>query len=141
MKNNSTAFINAPFWQSWGLLLARIIIAGVFAMAFIMKIMNISSTASYIASVGLPFALPLACIAAVFEIGIFLAFLSGIYFREAALLAFLYILFLGFMFHGLGQWASNKDEFGFFIDHFTFAAGLLALVASGPGKFQFKIKK
>jgi putative oxidoreductase len=30
--------------------------------------------------------------------------------------------------------AANKDEFGFFVDHFTFIAGLLFAAAYGPGQ-------
>jgi putative oxidoreductase len=129
-------FVTAPSWQSWGLLIARIIIAAVFAMACAFKFISIGGTAAQIASVGLPFALPLAWIAAIFELLTVLAFLSGAYFRQAALLALLYVLFLGFMFHGPSHWATNMDEFGFFVDHFTFAAGLIAFIASGPGRFR-----
>jgi putative oxidoreductase len=60
--------------------------------------------------------------------------LTGAYFREAALVAAGYVVFLGFGFHGPSLWATNQDEFGFFIDHFTFAAGLLFAAACGPGR-------
>ena len=39
----------------------------------------------------------------------------------------------GFAFHGPSHWAANQDEFGFFVDHFTFLAGLLFAAAHGPG--------
>jgi putative oxidoreductase len=129
-------FVTAPFWQSAGLLIARIIIAAVFAMALAFKFISIGTTAAAIASVGLPFALPLAWIAAIFELAIVLAFLSGAYFRQVAFLTLLYVLFLGFMFHGPSHWAANMDEFGFFVDHFSFAAGLIAMIAAGPGRWR-----
>jgi putative oxidoreductase len=44
------------------------------------------------------------------------------------------VLFLAFAFHGPGRWADNQTEFGFFIDHFTFIAGLLFAAAHGPGR-------
>jgi len=53
--------------------------------------------------------------------------------REAALLGAIYVLFLGFAFHGPQVWEVNPMEFGFFVDHFTFAAGLLYMTAFGPG--------
>jgi len=53
---------------------------------------------------------------------------------EAALLALVYVLFLGFAFHGPSHWEANQAEFGFFVDHFTFAAGLLFAAVHGPGR-------
>jgi len=108
-----------PFWQSWGLLIARIIIAGVFGMATAFKFMDMAATAGYIAAAGIPFSLPLAWIAAIFELALVIAFLTGTSMRLAALLAIVYVLFLGFTFHGPSHWQANQDEFGFFIDHFT----------------------
>ena len=52
---------------------------------------------------------------------------------EAALLAGAYVIFLGFSFHGPSHWAKSQDEFGFFVDHFTFLAGLLFAAVHGPG--------
>jgi uncharacterized membrane protein YphA (DoxX/SURF4 family) len=60
------------------------------------------------------------------ELAIIACFLTGAYFSKAALVAGAYVLFLAFAFHGPSHWAANQDEFGFFIDHFTFAAGLLS---------------
>ncbi len=129
-------FVTASFWQSWGLLFSRIIIAAVFGIAVTFKFISISATASQIASVGLPFAFLLAWLAAIFELLVVITFLSGAYFRQVAFFALLYVLILGFMFHGPSHWSANMDEFGFFIDHFTFAAGLIALIASGPGRWR-----
>jgi len=134
--NAFNTFVKAPAWQSVGLLVARLIIAAVFGMALTFKVINISGTAAEISGAGLPFALPLAYLAALFELLVVLAFLSGAWFREVAFLTILYVLFLGFMFHGPSLWAGNMDEFGFFVDHFTFAAGLIALIATGPGRFR-----
>ena len=53
---------------------------------------------------------------------------AGAYFSEAALVAAAYVLFLGFAFHGPSHWAGNQTEFGFFVDHFTFMAGLFFAV-------------
>ena len=44
-----------------------------------------------------------------------------------------WLLFLGFAFHGPSHWAGNQAEFGFFVDHFSFLAGLLFAAAYGPG--------
>jgi putative oxidoreductase len=115
------------------ILIARLIFGGVFVMAASFKFMGMEATAGYIASAGFPFALFLAWIAAFFEVALAIALLAGVFFSEAALLAAAYVLFLAFAFHGPSHWADNQAEFGFFVDHFTFIAGLLFAAVHGPG--------
>jgi len=115
------------------ILVARLIFAGLFIMAAAFKFMGMQDTASYIASAGFPFPLFLAWIAAFFEVALALAFLTGAFFSEAALLAGIYVIFLAFAFHGPSHWEGNQSEFGFFVDHFTFLAGLLYAAVHGPG--------
>lgn len=115
------------------ILVARLIFGGVFVMAAAFKFAGMDSTAGYIASAGFPFPLFLAWIAAFFEIGLAVALLTGAFFSEAALLAAAYVLFLALAFHGPSRWEGNQAEFGFFIDHFTFIAGLLFAAVHGPG--------
>jgi uncharacterized membrane protein YphA (DoxX/SURF4 family) len=131
--------MNSPAWANAATIVARVIFAGVFGLAMSFKFMDINMTAGAISSIGLPFALPLACIAAVFELGLVLAFLTGAFFREAALAAAAYVLFLAFSFHGPATWAASQSEFGFFVDHFSFIAGLLLAAAHGPGAFALKL--
>jgi putative oxidoreductase len=133
-----TAFAKHPFWQRGGLLIARLIIAAVFGMACFFKFKDMGATAGYIEAAGFPAGLPLAWIAAIFEVLLVLAFLTGALMREAALLAIVYVLFLGFAFHGPKNWEANMMEFGFFVDHFTFAAGLLYMAALGPGPLSIR---
>src|SRR5262245_40540409 len=115
------------------ILVARLIFAGVFIMAASFKFTGMEGTAAYIAAAGFPFSLMLAWIAAFFEVALAIAFLTGAFFSEAAALAALYVLFLAFAFHGPSHWSANQTEFGFFIDHFTFIAGLLFAAVHGPG--------
>jgi putative oxidoreductase len=115
------------------ILIGRLIFAAVFAMAASFKFAGMEATAGYIASAGFPIPLALAWIAAIFEVALVLAFLTGAFFSEAALLAALYVLFLAFAFHGPSHWSGNQAEFGFFVDHFTFLAGLLFAAVHGPG--------
>lgn len=107
------------------ILIARLIFGAVFAMAFSFKVFDAAGTATYIASAGFPFPLFLTWVAAFFECALAVAFLTGLYFSEASLLAGAYVVFLAFTFHGPSRWEGNQAEFGFFIDHFTFLAGLL----------------
>jgi uncharacterized membrane protein YphA (DoxX/SURF4 family) len=115
------------------LLLARVIFAGAFLMAAGFKFGGMQGTADYIAAAGFPLPLLLAWVAALFEVGLGLALLTGAWFSEAAVVAGVYVIFLAFAFHGPALWQSNQTEFGFFFDHFVFLAGLLFAAVHGPG--------
>jgi uncharacterized membrane protein YphA (DoxX/SURF4 family) len=118
------------------ILVARLIFAFVFAMAASFKFIFIGmdATAAEIAAAGFPIAHVLAWIAAFFEAALAIAFLTGLYFSEAAVVAIAYVIFLAFSFHGPDRWAANPMEFGFFTDHFVFVAGLLFAAVHGPGQ-------
>ena len=117
------------------ILVARLIFAGVFLMAAAFKFVfvGIDATAGQIAGAGFPLPVILAWVAAFFEVGLAIGFLTGLFFSETAIVAAAYVLFLGVSFHGPDRWSSNPMEFGFFVDHFTFIAGLLFAAAFGPG--------
>jgi len=115
-------------------LVARLIFGGAFLLAAYFKFADIGATAGYIASIGFPFPLFFAWVAAFFEVSLALAFLSGAFFSEAAVLAVAYVLFLGLAFHGPSRWEGNPIEFGLFVDHFTFIAGLMLAAVHGPGE-------
>ncbi len=133
-----TSDVPEPAWKSAATLAGRLIFAAVFAMATGFKFAGMSATADYIAAAGFPFPLFLAVVAAVFECLLVVGFLTGLYFEEIALLSALYVLFLAFAFHGPSHWVGNQMEFGFFVDHFTFIAGLLFAASCGPGKWAMK---
>ncbi len=115
------------------IIVARLIFAAAFAMAAGFKFAGMQMTADYIAAAGFPIPLVLAWLAAFFEVALVLGFLTGAFFTETALLAAVYVVFLAFAFHGPSRWAGNQMEFGFFVDHFTFLAGLLFAAVHGPG--------
>jgi putative oxidoreductase len=123
-----------PTWKTAAFLLGRLIFAAVFLMALAFKIIGINQTAEYIAAAGFPLPLLLTWAAMIFEAALVICFLSGAFFTEAALLAGIYVLFLAFAFHGPSHWQGNQAEFGFFVDHFTFFAGLLFAAVAGPGR-------
>ena len=127
-----TTDTNRTGWITTAILMGRLIFAAVFTMAVSFKVMDINTTADYIAAAGFPLPKLLAWLAALLELALIACFLSGAYFSEAALLAAVYVLFLGFAFHGPSHWSGNQAEFGFFVDHFTFIAGLLFAAAHGP---------
>ena len=133
-----TADASVPLWRSVAVLVGRLIFAAVFLMAVTFKYAGIAATAGYIESAGFPFPLFLAWCAAIFETLLVFAFLTGAFFAEAALLAAVYVVFLAFAFHGPSHWGADQlgqMEFGSFVSHFPFAAGLLFAAVHGPGKW------
>jgi uncharacterized membrane protein YphA (DoxX/SURF4 family) len=120
-------------WQTAAILIARLIFGAVFLMAVSFKFMDMGATASYIVAAGFPFPLFLAWCAAILEVLLVIAFLTGVFFTPAAIVAAVYVIFLGFSFHGPSRWTGNQAEFGFFVDHFVFLAGLLFAAVHGPG--------
>ena len=136
-----TPSAHAPVWPSLAALVGRLVFAALFLMATAFKFAGIGDTAGFIASAGFPFPLFLAWAAAIFEALLVLAFLSGAFFTEASLLAAIYVLFLGFAFHGPSHWGGDQIgqmEFGAFVSHFPFAAGLLFAAAYGPGRWALR---
>jgi uncharacterized membrane protein YphA (DoxX/SURF4 family) len=120
-------------WQTAAILIARLIFGAVFLMAVSFKFMDMGATASYIVAAGFPFPLFLAWCAAILEVLLVIAFLTGVFFTPAAIVAAVYVIFLGFSFHGPSRWTGSQAEFGFFVDHFVFLAGLLFAAVHGPG--------
>lgn len=120
--------------RTLAVLIGRFIFGCVFLMAAWFKFTGMEATAGYIASIGFPLPLLFAWLAALCELALVAAFFTGILMVPAAVLAALYVLFLGFAFHGPSTWGGNPMEFGFFTDHFTFIAGLLFAAAHGPGE-------
>ena len=118
------------------ILIARLIFGGVFLMSALFKfsLMGIPATANEIASAGFPMPVVLAWVAAFFEVALAIGFLTGLYFSEVAVVAAAYVLFLALSFHGPDKFAKNPMEFGFFVDHFSFIAGLLFAAVHGPGR-------
>jgi uncharacterized membrane protein YphA (DoxX/SURF4 family) len=125
---------NRAGWATAAILIGRLIFTALFLMAVSFKLIGPSATAAQIAEAGFPLSGILVWCAIVLELALIAGFLTGAYFREASLVAAVYVVFLGFRFHGPSHWAANQSEFGFFIDHFTFAAGLLFAAACGPGR-------
>lgn len=122
-------------WKTAAVLVGRLVMAAMFAMACVFKFSGIGMTADYIAAAGFPVSTALAWLAACFELALVICFLSGAFFREACLLAAAYVIFLAFAFHGTSTWTDAEGlHFGAFVSHFPFAAGLLFGAANGPGR-------
>ena len=117
------------------ILIARLIFGLVFVQAALFKFVfvGMDATAAEIAGAGFPFPMLLAWVAAFFEVALAIGFLTGLFFTEVAIASIAYVLFLAFSFHGPDHWSGNPMEYGFFVDHFVFVAGLLFAAVHGPG--------
>lgn len=94
-----------------------------------------ATIADTIAAAGFPVPWLLAVLAALFELGLVLALVTGAFFSEMMLLGAIYVLFLAFAFHGASHWTDAKNlELGAFVSHFPFAAGMLFAAVHGPGR-------
>ena len=122
--------------KSAAILVARLLFAFAFAQAAAFKFffVGIDSTAAQISAVGFPLPTLLAWLAAFFEVALAIALLTGLLFREAALAAAAYVLFLGFVFYGPAKWGGDLMAYGMFINHLVFIAGLLFAAVHGPGR-------
>ena len=127
--------IDNSHWKIAALLAARFIMAALFAMGVAGKVFASGMMADAIAKAGFPFPMLLNWLAALFELGLVLAFLTGAFFREANILGVIYIVFLGFAFHFVSHWTDAEGlNFGAFVSHFPMAAGMLFAAAHGPGQ-------
>jgi len=117
------------------ILIARLLFAFAFAQgaAFKFKFIGMDATAAEIAGAGFPLPHLLAWVAAFFEVGLAIAFLTGLFFKEAAIVAAAYVLFLAFSFYGPEHWGGNLMAYGMFANHLPFIAGLLFAAVHGPG--------
>lgn len=122
------------FWRTHGLLIARLIMGGVFLIASFIKFQDIDSTALYITSFGIPFSVFFTWLSAILELILGACIVTGVFFRGASLLLGAYIIFLAFTFHGPSLWSYNPNEFDLFVDRFAMLAGFLFMIAYGPGK-------
>lgn len=125
--------LNHQIWNTHALLLARILMGGLFLLSGIQKFMSIDGTAGYIANAGLPAALGLAWIAAIIEVACGAAIIVGRYFKEAALVLAAFTVILSFPFHGPATWAPDNMQQVMFMKNMAIVAGLLFMAAHGAG--------
>lgn len=127
---------NHNFFNSHALLIARVLMGGLFLLAGINKLANLAGTTAYIDSVGLPAAGLLALAAGIFETALGAALILGFHFAHAALLLAIFTFIVTFIFHHPGLWdttdPTNPQQL-FFLKNLAIVAGLLFMVAHGTG--------
>jgi putative oxidoreductase len=125
------------------LLIARILLSAIFIVAGATKFPDIGQTAGMITQAGLPAAVPLAYLAAIFEVVAGLAILIGFQTRIAAYVLALFCIFTAFVFHsgpiaipdfpeGANQLLSVFNQI-MMMKNLAIAGGFLALAVAGAG--------
>lgn len=122
------------FFETHALLVARVLIGGMFLLAGISKFQDITGTAGYIESVGLPAGVALAWLAAIFEAVLGACIIVGYCIRDTALYLAIFTFLISFPFHGPGMWETSPLDQIMFMKNMAIVGGLLFIVAHGAGK-------
>ena len=122
-------FAQHRFWKTHALLIARVLMGGMFLLAGIGKLKGIDATAGYIASVGFVAPTFFAWAAAIFETVLGLFIIVGKCFRRSAVLLAVFTFVISFIFHNPNDAAQEL----FFYKNMAIVAGLLFMAAHGAG--------
>ena len=124
-------------------LAARLLMVALFLPAGIGKLTGFAGTVGYISSVGLPFPMLAAAVAAIVEIVGSLALLAGLGTRIAALVLAAFTLVASFFFHA--YWGVPADQAFMqqllFFKNIAVVGGLLAIAANGAGAWSLDSRR
>lgn len=119
-------------------LVGRVLIGGMFLMAGIQKALGLTGTAGYIESVGLPFPLLLAVLAAILEIAAGLGLVLGYQARYSALSLAVFTLLASVFFH---MDFSQQVQVAMFTKNLAIIGGLLYISTFGAGAYSIDSRK
>lgn len=127
---------NEP-WQDVLILLARLLLMGVFLIAGWGKLSDFSGTVAYMTALGAPLPGLAALIAVVMEVLVALVLVAGLLTRPLALLFALFVLGTALIGHRYwtlegAQRAANLIQF---YKNLSILGGLLLLAVTGPGRY------
>lgn len=117
-------------------LAGRLLIAALFLVAGIRKVMMFSMSVGYFTKLGFPMPEVMTVIAIAIEIGGALALILGWKTRAAALLLALFTVIATFMAHRFWEFdaAQQANQLNHFLKNAAIVGGLLFVAASGPGR-------
>ena len=123
-------------------LVARLLLAPLFLLAGISKLADIPATVGYMQSAGIPYAEPLAIVAALAEILGGLSILTGLLTRVGALGLIVFLIPTTLIFHDFWNLAGPERAMQMvnFLKNLAIMGGLTLLIADGPGRFAFDTK-
>jgi putative oxidoreductase len=124
-----------PVLRHVAALLGRILLAAIFVISGYGKIGSFSTTAAYMATKGLPMPEVLLALTIFIELGGGLMILVGWRARLAALVIFLFLIPVTYLFHPfwLADAASVKNQMNQFLKNLAIMGGMLYVLANGPG--------
>ncbi|MFI7857451.1 DoxX family protein [Pseudomonas promysalinigenes] len=119
------------------LLLARVLLMVLFVVSGWAKLTGFDGTVAYMTSLGAPAPMVAAAVAVVMEFIVGILLMLGFYTRPLALLFVLFVLGTALIGHPFWNMvdperAANMTQF---LKNLSICGGLLALAASGPGRF------
>lgn len=117
-------------------LVGRILMGLLFLIAGIGKFMDLTGTSGYIASVGLPYPLILASVAAIIEVGAGAMLVLGFKTRYAAGVLAVFALVVNVIFHSM-----TGPQQVVFLKDLAITGGLLYVMAYGSGLYSVDSKK
>lgn len=124
------------------LLLARILLAAIFIIAGAFKLSGgvegIAGLAGYIGSKGIPLALPVAWLTAIFEVVAGVLILVGYQTRLVSYALAAFCIVSAVIFHNN---FGDQTDFNMFLKNFAMAGGYLALSVAGAGAFSIDAKR
>jgi putative oxidoreductase len=125
-------------------LVGRILLALIFVLSGLSKIMNVSGTAGYMTQTGMPASLiyPALYLSIVVELGGGLLVMAGLQTRFAAVILFLWLIPVTLMVHVAGYYHATEQHQAMaaltqqimFMKNFSIMGGLLLLASAGPGR-------
>ena len=124
--------------SSAGMLVARVLLSGIFLFSGVRKILAFSGTQAYMANFGMKMTGLFLVLAILFDIGGGLSVLLGYYPRLGALALLLFLIPTTAVFH---RDFSNPAQVVQFVKNVTIMGGLLAVLSAGGGEFVFRRKR
>ena len=119
-------------------LVGRVLLAAIFIISGFAKISGFEGTAGYMGSKGLPMPQVLLAITIVIELGGGLMIAAGFKARWAALVFFLWLIPVTFVFHkfwGIDA-AQVQNQMNHFLKNVSIMGAMLLLFAYGPGAYR-----
>ncbi|MBV8775417.1 MAG: DoxX family protein [Deltaproteobacteria bacterium] len=131
--------------RNLGALVGRILLALIFVLSGLSKIMNIGTTAGYMTQAGIPVNLvhPALYLSIAVELGCGLLVMAGLLARWAALIIFVWLIPVTLLFHVAGYYHAVQQhqvmaaltQQVMYLKNLAMMGGLLILAAMGPGGF------
>jgi len=118
--------------------IGRWLLAAIFLISGIGKLMNPAGTIGYISAVGLPLPELGYVLAVIVEVGGGLLLVLGYQARIAALALAVLTIAAGIFFHGN---FGDQNQFIHFLKNLAIAGGLLQVVAFGAGRLSFDLRR